>query len=82
MDVLTSAFASAGQRCSALRVLFLQRDVAARVIRLLKGAMAELSVGDPALLTTDVAPSSMSRPGVCWRRTQSVCNETAGLSIK
>ncbi|MFQ5936007.1 MAG: bifunctional proline dehydrogenase/L-glutamate gamma-semialdehyde dehydrogenase PutA [Acidiferrobacterales bacterium] len=56
MDVLTSAFASAGQRCSALRVLFLQRDVAARVIRLLKGAMAELSVGDPALLATDVGP--------------------------
>jgi RHH-type proline utilization regulon transcriptional repressor/proline dehydrogenase/delta 1-pyrroline-5-carboxylate dehydrogenase len=56
MDVLRSAFASAGQRCSALRVLFLQRDVAARVLRLLKGAMAELSVGDPAFLKTDVGP--------------------------
>jgi RHH-type proline utilization regulon transcriptional repressor/proline dehydrogenase/delta 1-pyrroline-5-carboxylate dehydrogenase len=55
-DVLASAFGSAGQRCSALRVLFLQRDIAARVIGLLKGAMAELSVGDPALLTTDVGP--------------------------
>jgi RHH-type proline utilization regulon transcriptional repressor/proline dehydrogenase/delta 1-pyrroline-5-carboxylate dehydrogenase len=55
-DVLASAFGSAGQRCSALRALFLQRDIAARVIGLLKGAMAELSVGDPALLTTDVGP--------------------------
>ena len=55
-DVLTSAFGSAGQRCSALRVLFLQEDIADRIIRLLKGAMAELVVGDPALLSTDVGP--------------------------
>jgi RHH-type proline utilization regulon transcriptional repressor/proline dehydrogenase/delta 1-pyrroline-5-carboxylate dehydrogenase len=55
-DVLASAFGSAGQRCSALRVLFLQQEIAERVIELLKGAMAELSVGDPALLSTDVGP--------------------------
>jgi len=55
-DVLTSAFGSAGQRCSALRVLFLQEEIADRIIELLKGAMAELAVGDPALLSTDVGP--------------------------
>src|SRR3546814_9341567 len=55
-DVLTSSFQSAGQRCSALRVLFVQQDVADRMLRMLKGAMAELVVGDPALLSTDVGP--------------------------
>lgn len=55
-DVLTSAFNSAGQRCSALRVLFLQDDIAPRVIELLTGAIAELQVGDPLLLSTDVGP--------------------------
>ena len=55
-DVISSAFASAGQRCSALRVLFLQDDVAERILALLKGAMAELKVGDPCELDTDVGP--------------------------
>jgi len=55
-DVLVSAFNSAGQRCSALRVLFVQNDVAPRMVRMLAGAMAELAVGDPALLATDVGP--------------------------
>ncbi len=55
-DVVTSAFQSAGQRCSALRVLFLQDDISDRVIRMLTGAMAELNVGDPALLATDIGP--------------------------
>ncbi|HET6467563.1 MAG TPA: bifunctional proline dehydrogenase/L-glutamate gamma-semialdehyde dehydrogenase PutA [Geminicoccaceae bacterium] len=55
-DVVESAFRSAGQRCSALRVLFLQEDVASRVIEMLAGAMAELEVGDPGLLATDVGP--------------------------
>ncbi|OEY67155.1 bifunctional proline dehydrogenase/L-glutamate gamma-semialdehyde dehydrogenase PutA [Marinobacter sp. X15-166B] len=55
-DVLASSFASAGQRCSALRVLYIQQDVADRVEALLAGAMQELSVGDPALLSTDVGP--------------------------
>ncbi len=56
VDVLASAFQSAGQRCSALRVLFVQEDVAERVLAMLSGAMEELRVGDPALLATDVGP--------------------------
>jgi len=55
-DVLRSAFASAGQRCSALRVLFVQQDVANRVIELIKGAMQELRIGLPYLHSTDVGP--------------------------
>lgn len=55
-DVLTSAFDSAGQRCSALRVLFLQRETADDIIHLLKGAMAERKVGDPGQLSTDIGP--------------------------
>jgi len=55
-DVVVSAFHSAGQRCSALRVLFLQEDVAEPMIAMLAGAMDELAVGDPAALATDVGP--------------------------
>jgi RHH-type proline utilization regulon transcriptional repressor/proline dehydrogenase/delta 1-pyrroline-5-carboxylate dehydrogenase len=55
-DVVLSAFNSAGQRCSALRVLFLQEEIADRVLRLLAGYMDELVLGDPALLATDVGP--------------------------
>jgi len=55
-DVVNSAFNSAGQRCSALRVLFLQEDIAPRILDMLKGAMAELKVGDPSLLATDIGP--------------------------
>lgn len=55
-DVISSSFNSAGQRCSALRVLFLQEEIAPRVIEMLKGAMQEISLGDPALLSTDVGP--------------------------
>ncbi|MCB1629253.1 MAG: bifunctional proline dehydrogenase/L-glutamate gamma-semialdehyde dehydrogenase PutA [Xanthomonadales bacterium] len=55
-DALQSAFGSAGQRCSALRVLCLQEDIADRTIALLRGAMAELVVGDPAHLATDLGP--------------------------
>lgn len=55
-DVIQSAFQSAGQRCSALRVLYLQNDVADRIIEILKGAMAELHIGDPRELSTDVGP--------------------------
>lgn len=56
LDVVQSAFNSAGQRCSALRVLFLQQEIAPRVLDLLKGYMDELVVGDPGLLDTDVGP--------------------------
>ncbi|MCG7543370.1 bifunctional proline dehydrogenase/L-glutamate gamma-semialdehyde dehydrogenase PutA [Pseudoalteromonas sp. MM17-2] len=55
-DVIKSGFQSAGQRCSALRVLFIQEDVADGMIEMLKGALAELHVGDPAYLSTDIGP--------------------------
>ncbi|MEO6263982.1 MAG: bifunctional proline dehydrogenase/L-glutamate gamma-semialdehyde dehydrogenase PutA, partial [Luteimonas sp.] len=55
-DALSSAFTSAGQRCSAARVLFVQHDIADKVVSMLAGAMAELKVGDPGLLSTDVGP--------------------------
>ncbi|HET7569688.1 MAG TPA: bifunctional proline dehydrogenase/L-glutamate gamma-semialdehyde dehydrogenase PutA [Gammaproteobacteria bacterium] len=55
-DVIESAFHSAGQRCSALRVLFVQEEIAPRVIDILSGFMETLQVGDPALLSTDVGP--------------------------
>ncbi|HZX33685.1 MAG TPA: bifunctional proline dehydrogenase/L-glutamate gamma-semialdehyde dehydrogenase PutA [Rhodocyclaceae bacterium] len=55
-DVLVSGFDSAGQRCSALRVLCLQAEAADRILGLLKEAMAEWSVGDPRRLSTDVGP--------------------------
>lgn len=53
-DVIHSAFGSAGQRCSALRVLYVQDDIADRVIDLLRGAMAELVVADPVHLLADI----------------------------
>ena len=56
IDVVQSAFNSAGQRCSALRVLYLQEDVADGIIEQLKGAMAELVIGDPLSLATDIGP--------------------------
>ncbi|HZB68776.1 MAG TPA: bifunctional proline dehydrogenase/L-glutamate gamma-semialdehyde dehydrogenase PutA, partial [Sphingomicrobium sp.] len=55
-DVISSAFQSAGQRCSALRVLFVQEDVADQMIAMIAGAMEALKVGDPRELATDVGP--------------------------
>jgi RHH-type proline utilization regulon transcriptional repressor/proline dehydrogenase/delta 1-pyrroline-5-carboxylate dehydrogenase len=55
-DVISSAFISAGQRCSALRLLFLQEDIADTMIEMLAGAMDELVIGNPAELKTDVGP--------------------------
>ena len=55
-DVMMSAFQSAGQRCSALRVLFLQDSVADRMLEMISGALDELKVGDPARLSTDIGP--------------------------
>jgi RHH-type proline utilization regulon transcriptional repressor/proline dehydrogenase/delta 1-pyrroline-5-carboxylate dehydrogenase len=55
-DVLDSSFRSAGQRCSALRVLCVQDDIAPRVLEMLAGAMLELRIGDPGLLATDLGP--------------------------
>ncbi|GFM66665.1 bifunctional protein PutA [Pseudomonas cichorii] len=56
IDILSSAFDSAGQRCSALRVLCLQEDSADRVIEMLKGAMAENRLGNPEHLSVDIGP--------------------------
>ncbi|ELO6156063.1 bifunctional proline dehydrogenase/L-glutamate gamma-semialdehyde dehydrogenase PutA, partial [Escherichia coli] len=56
LDVVNSAYDSAGQRCSALRILCVQEDNAESVIRMLKGAMQQLNVGNPALLKTDIGP--------------------------
>ncbi|RAU46459.1 MULTISPECIES: trifunctional transcriptional regulator/proline dehydrogenase/L-glutamate gamma-semialdehyde dehydrogenase [unclassified Pseudomonas] len=56
IDVVSSAFDSAGQRCSALRVLCLQEDSADRVIEMLKGAMAESRLGNPERLAVDIGP--------------------------
>ncbi len=55
-DVVLSAFGSAGQRCSALRVLCLQQEIADHVLAMLKGAMDELRIGSPAYLSTDIGP--------------------------
>lgn len=55
-DVVISAFQSAGQRCSALRMLYLQDDIADGMIAMLIGAMAELTTGDPSLLSIDLGP--------------------------
>ncbi|MEQ9814809.1 MAG: bifunctional proline dehydrogenase/L-glutamate gamma-semialdehyde dehydrogenase PutA [Azospirillaceae bacterium] len=55
-DILASAFQSAGQRCSALRILYVQKDVEARMTEMLTGAMDALTLGDPWELTTDVGP--------------------------
>jgi len=55
-DVIASAFQSAGQRCSALRVLFMQNDVAHTMLTMIGGAMQTLRIGDPSELETDVGP--------------------------
>jgi RHH-type transcriptional regulator, proline utilization regulon repressor / proline dehydrogenase / delta 1-pyrroline-5-carboxylate dehydrogenase len=55
-DILSSAFDSAGQRCSALRLLCLQEDIADRTIAMLKAAMVELAIGRPDRLSTDIGP--------------------------
>jgi RHH-type proline utilization regulon transcriptional repressor/proline dehydrogenase/delta 1-pyrroline-5-carboxylate dehydrogenase len=56
MDVAQSAFNSAGQRCSALRVLFVQEEMAPKLIEMLEGYMAELKIGEPSLLDNDIGP--------------------------
>ena len=60
-DVIVSAFDSAGQRCSALRVLCLQEDIADTVLPMLRGAMEELAIGNPDRLSTDVGPVISSK---------------------
>jgi len=65
-DVIASAFDSAGQRCSALRLLCVQEDVSERLLAMLRGAMAELTLGNPASLATDVGPviDAAARDGI------------------
>ncbi|MGQ0676413.1 MAG: bifunctional proline dehydrogenase/L-glutamate gamma-semialdehyde dehydrogenase PutA [Rhodospirillales bacterium] len=55
-DAVLSAFGSAGQRCSSLRLLFVQQDIAGRLLEMIAGAMDELALGDPGLLATDIGP--------------------------
>jgi RHH-type proline utilization regulon transcriptional repressor/proline dehydrogenase/delta 1-pyrroline-5-carboxylate dehydrogenase len=55
-DILASAFQSAGQRCSALRILYVQKDVEKKMLEMLKGGMDALNVGDPWEISTDVGP--------------------------
>jgi RHH-type proline utilization regulon transcriptional repressor/proline dehydrogenase/delta 1-pyrroline-5-carboxylate dehydrogenase len=55
-DILASSFQSAGQRCSALRILYVQKDVEKKMLEMLEGALKALSVGDPWLISTDVGP--------------------------
>ena len=55
-DILASAFQSAGQRCSALRMLYVQEEAAPRILDMLAGAMDELELGDPSRLATDIGP--------------------------
>jgi RHH-type proline utilization regulon transcriptional repressor/proline dehydrogenase/delta 1-pyrroline-5-carboxylate dehydrogenase len=66
VDALVSAFDSAGQRCSALRLLCLQEEIADHVLTMLRGAMHELRVGNPARLAVDVGPviSAVARDGI------------------
>jgi RHH-type transcriptional regulator, proline utilization regulon repressor / proline dehydrogenase / delta 1-pyrroline-5-carboxylate dehydrogenase len=65
-DVIASAFDSAGQRCSALRILCLQEDIADRTLAMLKGAMRELEIGPTDRLSTDVGPviTAEARDGI------------------
>ncbi len=55
-DVMASAFQSAGQRCSALRVLYLQDDIAEQMVKMIRGAFEALVIGDPSSLATDIGP--------------------------
>ena len=79
-DVLASGFQSAGQRCSALRVLFIQEDVADKIITMIQGGMAELRVGDPAHLHTDVGPviDEKAHRGLCQHIELMAEHEKAG----
>jgi len=65
-DIVASAFQSAGQRCSALRVLYVQKDVAETVLSMLYGAMDELALGDPWDVSTDIGPviTAQARAGI------------------
>jgi RHH-type proline utilization regulon transcriptional repressor/proline dehydrogenase/delta 1-pyrroline-5-carboxylate dehydrogenase len=79
-DVIATAFDSAGQRCSALRVLIVQEEVADEFVALLKGAMAELTVGPPARLATDIGPVISARAAARLRAHVAAMRE-AGCAV-
>jgi RHH-type proline utilization regulon transcriptional repressor/proline dehydrogenase/delta 1-pyrroline-5-carboxylate dehydrogenase len=79
-DVLYSAFDSAGQRCSALRLLCLQRDIAPLVLPRLRAALAELHLGSPARLATDIGPL-ISAQAAATCRTHIEAMRAAGCRI-
>ncbi|MDH3666047.1 MAG: bifunctional proline dehydrogenase/L-glutamate gamma-semialdehyde dehydrogenase PutA [Paracoccaceae bacterium] len=80
-DIIASSFQSAGQRCSALRMLYVQADVAERVLEMLHGAMDELRLGDPWELATDVGPviDAEARDGIL---AHIAAHEAAGRVVK
>ena len=84
-DVISSAFLSAGQRCSALRVLFLQENIADKVIDMLKGAMQSIVVGNPSMLSTDVGPvidqSALNMLKAHAQKMSSQCKDSALVPI-
>lgn len=80
-DIVASAFQSAGQRCSALRMLYLQEDITENVLQMLFGAMDELVIGDPWLMSSDVGPiiNETARKGILEHIEKA---ETAGQVLK
>ena len=81
-DVLTSAFDSAGQRCSSLRVLYVQDDIADRLLAMLTGAMAELAIGDPGVaLDRCRAGHRRAAPAKRWSAMPRAWRARAGCSI-
>jgi RHH-type proline utilization regulon transcriptional repressor/proline dehydrogenase/delta 1-pyrroline-5-carboxylate dehydrogenase len=76
-DAIVSAFDSAGQRCSALRVLCVQRDIAPRIVALLEGAMDELAIGDPASSRPTSAGHRRRGARCAWRSTSRRCARSA-----
>ncbi len=76
-DVLNSAFDSAGQRCSALRVLCVQEDAAQALLQMIRGAMDELRVGPAGELATDVGPVIDKPRGPVLKRTLPACGPPA-----
>ena len=80
-DVLASSFQSAGQRCSALRVLYLQDDVADEMLAMIRGGFEALTVGDPAVLATDVGPVIDDDAAAALERHVACC-KTSGRPVE
>ena len=81
-DIINSSFYSAGQRCSALRVLYVQEDISDNLIELLKGAMAELEIGNPENFSVDVGPVINEQARQMLTRHIEHMNENAKLIFK